>query len=87
MINKRLYRSRENVMLAGVCAGLAEYFDHDPTLWRLGFAVFLVITGFFPGVVLYIIAWIVMPVTPSIVFTYEQSSASSTEETNQNHGA
>lgn len=73
-------------MLAGVCAGLAEYFEHDPTLWRLGFAVFLVITGFFPGVVLYIIAWIVMPMTPPIVFTYEQSRGQ-TDETNQNHGA
>lgn len=84
-MSKKLYRSREDVMLAGVCGGLAEYFEHDSTLWRLGFALFLVITVFFPGVVFYIIAWIVMPVTPPIVFTYEQAG-DRTDETNQNHG-
>jgi phage shock protein C len=68
MNSKKLCRSRKNVLLAGVCAGLAEYFDHDPTLWRLGFALFLVLTGFMPGVLLYIIAWIVMPVASEVTF-------------------
>ncbi len=72
MVNKKLYRSRKNSFIAGVCGGLAEYFDHDVTLWRLGFAVFLVITGVFPGVILYIIAWIVMPLRPDAEFNYEQ---------------
>ncbi len=55
-------------MIAGVCAGLAEYFDHDPTLWRLAFALFLVLTGFMPGVLLYILAWIIVPVAPDRAF-------------------
>lgn len=70
--SKKLHRSSTDAMLAGVCGGLAEYFEHDSTLWRLGFALFVVITGFFPGVVLYIIAWIVMPrKTNTIEFTKE----------------
>jgi len=63
-MSKRLYRSRDNVFIAGVCAGLAEYFDHDPTLWRLGFVLFLLLTGLMPGVLLYIIAVIVIPKAP-----------------------
>jgi phage shock protein C len=60
MAHKKLHRSN-NQLVAGVCAGLAEYFDHDPTLWRLGFAFFLVLTGVMPGLLLYIIGWVVMP--------------------------
>ena len=48
-------------MVAGVCAGFAEYFDHDPVLWRLGFVFFLIATGLMPGLLIYLVAWIVMP--------------------------
>lgn len=65
MKNKRLYRSREDIMVAGVLAGLAEHFGNDPTIWRLAFAVFLVITGVMPGVLLYLIAWLVIPKAPA----------------------
>lgn len=82
MVNKKLYRSRTDSFIAGVCGGLAEYFDHDATLWRLGFAVFLVITGLFPGVVLYVIAWIVMPLHPVANFNYEQQPTPKTEGEN-----
>lgn len=58
--HKKLYLSNDK-MIAGVMAGLAEYFDHDPTWWRLGAIVLLVLTGFMPGVLLYLLAWIVMP--------------------------
>ena len=68
-MTKRLYRSRNNVMVAGVLAGVAEYFDHDPTLWRLAFVLALVLTGIFPFVLIYILACIVMPVAPDITFT------------------
>ena len=61
MSKKRLYRSKDNQLIAGVLAGFAEYFDHDPTIWRLGFAVFLIATGFMPGVLMYLVAWFVMP--------------------------
>lgn len=69
MVTKKLYRSRKDSMLAGVLGGLAEYFSHDATFWRLGFAVFLVVTGFLPGIVLYVISWIIMPLAPDVKFT------------------
>lgn len=67
MSHKKLYRSRNNVLLAGVCAGFAEYFHHDPALWRLAFVLFLVATGVMPGILMYAIAWIVMPINPAVV--------------------
>ena len=58
MNGKRLYRSTQERMLCGVCGGIAEYFDVDPTLIRLG-AVVLGFTG--SGIVAYIIAAIIIP--------------------------
>lgn len=68
-MKKRIYRSRENVMVGGVLAGLAEYFDQDPTLWRLAFVVLLIATGLMPGLLIYIVAWILMPQAPERPFT------------------
>ena len=68
MEKKKLYRSNKNVLLGGVLAGVAEYFDHDPTFWRLGFVAFLLLTGLMPGLLLYVIAWIVIPVEPVATF-------------------
>lgn len=48
-------------MVAGVLAGWAEYFGHDPLVWRFGFLVFLILTGLMPGVLIYLIAWFIMP--------------------------
>ena len=61
-MNKRLYRSDENRMLAGVCGGIAEYFDLDPTLVRLAW-VLLCAAGC-SGLLAYIIAAIVIPRAP-----------------------
>ena len=58
MEKKRLYRS-DDKMLAGVCAGVAEYFDIDPTLVRLGWVVLSFIG--FSGLLAYIIAAIIIP--------------------------
>ena len=57
---RRLRRSRSDRMLAGVCAGIADYLRVDPTLVRVGFAVLAIITW---GVALvaYLVAWAVMP--------------------------
>ena len=53
-------------MIGGVIGGLAEYFDTDSTLIRL-FAVFgVLVTGFFPGVLAYLIALIIVPNEPSV---------------------
>lgn len=61
-MSQRLYRSRSDRMLAGVCGGLAKFFDVDPTLVRLAFVVLALAGG--PGVLLYIIMWIVTPCEP-----------------------
>ena len=55
-MTKRLYRSRENKVLAGVCGGIGEYFDVDPVLIRLVYLMATVFTGLAPGVLCYIIA-------------------------------
>ncbi len=56
---KRLTRSN-NGMIAGVCAGIANYFDLDPTLVRVGYILLSIFT-IFSGVIAYLILWIVMP--------------------------
>lgn len=57
---KKLYRS-SNRILAGVCGGIAEYFDVDPTLIRVVFAVLTLFSAAFPGLLLYIILMILIP--------------------------
>lgn len=59
---KKLYRSRTDSKIAGVCGGIAEYFNVDPTIVRL----FAVLTIFFGGggVVAYLIAWLIVPLEP-----------------------
>ncbi|WP_369018261.1 PspC domain-containing protein [Thermatribacter velox] len=61
-MEKRLYRSRREKMIGGVCAGIAQYFDIDPTIVRL-LAVALLLAGG-TAIVAYIIAWIVVPEEP-----------------------
>jgi phage shock protein C len=61
-MNKKLKRSK-NQMLAGVCAGIAEYFDMDVTLVRVIYALLSIFSAGFPGLVLYIILWVVMPLS------------------------
>lgn len=60
---KRLYRSRTNVMLGGVCAGLADYFNMDPTVMRLIFVLLALLGGH--GLLLYLILWLVVPQQPA----------------------
>lgn len=60
MKGKRLYKSRYNKFISGVCGGLAEYLDFDPTIVRL-VVVALSFFSCFTGVVIYIIAAIIMP--------------------------
>ncbi|SHK05646.1 phage shock protein C (PspC) family protein [Anaerobranca californiensis DSM 14826] len=58
-MEKRLYRSKKNKMLAGVCGGIAEYFNIDPTLIRLLWVLFALMAG--GGLIAYIIAAIIIP--------------------------
>jgi phage shock protein PspC (stress-responsive transcriptional regulator) len=57
---KRLTRSVKDKMLGGVCGGIANYFDIDPTLVRVGY-ILLTIFTIFSGFIAYLILWIVMP--------------------------
>ena len=57
---KQLYRSSSNKKLAGVCGGLGEYFNVDPTIVRVVF-VLLALPGGFPGILPYAILWLVVP--------------------------
>ncbi len=50
----------QNKMLAGVCAGFAEFLEVDVTMVRVLFACFVILTGFFPGVLGYLVAWFIM---------------------------
>ncbi|HOP24980.1 MAG TPA: PspC domain-containing protein [Defluviitoga sp.] len=59
---KKLYRSRKNRVLAGVCGGIGEYFEIDPVIVRLIWIVLTMIWGF--GLILYIIAIFLIPVEP-----------------------
>ena len=61
-MEKRLYKSKENRMLDGVCGGIAEYFNIDPTIVRLGWFLFSLTGG--SGVLAYIIALIIIPEKP-----------------------
>ena len=58
-MERKLYRSRNDSRIAGICGGLGEYLDIDPTLVRLIF-VLLALTGGH-GVLLYIILWLIVP--------------------------
>ena len=58
-MTKKLYRSDDRV-IAGVCAGFAEYMDFDPVAVRLGYAALTLLTAFSGGL-FYIVAWIIMP--------------------------
>lgn len=61
-MSKRLYRSTSQKMLGGVCGGLAEYFDMDPSLVRLIFVAVCLVTAVLPMTFFYLIAWIVVPI-------------------------
>ncbi len=62
MESKKLYRSVNNKMLGGVAAGLGEYLNIDPTIVRLGFVALALMGG--PGIVIYLIMWLVVPPEP-----------------------
>lgn len=59
---KRLRRSRRERMIAGVCGGLANYFNIDPTWMRLIFIIFLFLGG--SAILVYLIMWLVVPLDP-----------------------
>ncbi len=71
MSKKRLEREDETAIVAGVLAGMADYFNQDPVLFRLAAITLIILTGVFPGLLLYIMAWVVIPrrLTPKADYT------------------
>lgn len=65
MYMKKLHRSETNKVVSGVLGGFGEYFDIDPVLLRVVFILFVLVTGFFPGVFAYIISLFIIPKAPS----------------------
>ena len=59
--NAALMRTTDDRLIAGVCGGIARRFGWDPTLVRLGYVLLSVPSVAFPGILVYIILWIVMP--------------------------
>ena len=61
MSKERKLRRSKDKMFAGVCGGLGEYFSLDPTLVRIGYALLIIFSAGFPGLLVYLILMLVMP--------------------------
>ncbi len=59
---KKLYRNPDDVILAGVCSGLASYLNVEASLIRVLFTLVTIFTGFFPGFVIYVVLWFILPI-------------------------
>jgi phage shock protein C len=66
---KKLYKNEHDEVLTGVIGGIGEYFSIDPTVLRIAFVVLVLITGVFPGIIAYIIAYFIIPEKPHGVST------------------
>ena len=75
-MKKRLVRSAESRVFAGVMGGIGEYFDVDPVLVRLIYLLATVFTGFVPGIVGYLLAVAVVPAAPRSVSSAPSANAS-----------
>ena len=74
----RLMRPRYDRKIAGVCSGLSEHLDLDASLIRILWVFLTFASGFFPGLIAYILAWIIIPEEPAlppVVAQYQQPVA------------
>jgi phage shock protein C len=62
---KRLMRSSTDSKIAGVCGGLAEYFGVDSGIMRIAMTLITIASGFVPGILFYVVAWVILPVAPA----------------------
>lgn len=63
----RLYRPRTDRMIAGVCSGIAQHWNLDPTLVRIVYVIVSLFSAAFPGILLYVILWAIIPEEPTPV--------------------
>ena len=68
---KKLFRSQQRKMIAGVCGGLGEYFDMDITLVRLIFVAVGLLTALLPMIIFYVVAWAIVPLEETNVVVNE----------------
>jgi phage shock protein C len=64
METKKLYRSRTDRMVGGICGGLGKYLNMDATVLRLIAVLLLVVTGIIPGVIAYLVMLLIVPLEP-----------------------
>ena len=76
---KKLYRST-NTMIGGVCAGIAEFLDIDPTIVRVVYALFALFTAGFPGTLVYIILLVIIPQRPFPDYQYNEYEENKTND-------
>ena len=65
---KRLFRSRTETRLAGVCGGIGVFFNIDPVLIRLAWVFGTAISGVVPGILAYFVAWLIVPEAPRVIY-------------------
>ena len=63
-VARKLFRSRTDRKIAGVCAGMGHYLDLDTSLVRVLWVLVTFSVGFFPGLIAYVLAWIIVPEEP-----------------------
>lgn len=76
-MEKRLYRGRTNVMVSGVCGGIGQYLEIDPTLIRVFFALLTIVEG--TGILLYVLLWVIVPLEPQLEDLLAEISDTNTE--------
>ena len=64
-MRKKLYKSRKDVKIDGVCAGIGDYFNIDPTLVRIATVIMILLTSIVPGVLVYLAAAVIIPREPA----------------------
>ena len=72
---KRIYRSRTESQLAGICGGAGLHFGVDPVLMRLAVVAVTLCTGLLPGILFYLAAWLIIPAEPMPPATVQQPTA------------
>lgn len=80
MASSGLYRSNRHSMIAGVMGGIAERFGWNVTLLRVIFVLISVMSAAFPGILVYLVLWLVIPKQPEHIEGYRQSVRTVNEE-------
>lgn len=64
--DNKLYRSRNDKMICGVMAGIGRHYDIDPTKLRIAFVLVSLLSAAFPGILVYLVLWLIIPLEPEV---------------------